>query len=182
MKNLISVLLWLPLSLSAQAQGTVNFVNRITGSLDQPIIFECGPIGGSSFLAGLYEGNSLIGAPVPFRTGTGAGYWNPAPDATRVTITLPGGTATLTVKAWDASGGAQTYFEALAAGRCTGSSFQFTVVTGGAGSPPGLPGDMLNFKSFSPAGVCPEPSAIILGLIGTTVLSFWRKRPASGGV
>lgn len=175
MKKLLTIAALVLAVHGAQAQGTINFLNRIPGSLDQPV-FDVGGttrLDGAGFLAGLYEGVNLIGAAVPFRSGTGAGYWNPAPDATRTsTATAPGGTATLTVKAWEASGGS-TYAAALAAGKKTGSSAPFTVVTGGAGAPPSLPGDMLNFKSFS---LVPEPSVLALGALGAVALLFRRRK------
>jgi len=175
MKKLLTIAALVLAVYGAQAQGTVNFNNRVTGVVDQPV-FDVGgttKLDGAGFLAGLYEGTTLLGTAVPFRSGTGAGYWNPAPDGTRSSlVTAAGGTATLTVKAWEASGGA-TYAAALAAGKKTGSSAPFTVVLGGAGSPPSLPADMASFKSFS---LVPEPSTIALGVLGAAVLLFRRRK------
>lgn len=173
MKKLLTVAALLVVAYSTQAQGTVNFVNR-GGGVDAPV-FDVGgttKLDGPAFLAGLYEGNTLLGAAAPFRTGTGAGYWNAAPDATRTTGVAAGANATLTVKAWEASGGA-TYAAALAAGKKTGSSDPVTVATGGAGSPPSLPAALTGLKSFS---LVPEPSTIALGALGAAVLLFRRRK------
>src|SRR4026207_860607 len=102
MKKLLAIAALVLAVYGAQAQGTVNFNNRVTGVVDQPV-FDVGgttKLDGAGFLAGLYEGTTLLGTAVPFRSGTGAGYWNPAPDGTRSSlVTAAGGTATLTVKA-----------------------------------------------------------------------------------
>lgn len=173
MKKLLTVAALLVVAYATQAQGTVNFNNR-TGGVDAPV-FDVGgtaKLDGAGFSAGLYEGTTLLGAAVPFRTGAGAGYWNPAPDGTRSTGAAPGANATLTVKAWEASGGA-TYAAALAAGKKTGSSDAITVATGGVGAPPSLPAVLTGLKSFN---LVPEPSTIALGALGAAVLLFRRRK------
>lgn len=134
---------------AAQSQGTVLFSNR-SGGVDVPLFGSDGTtrLEGLAWLAGLYEGEALLGSPAPFRTGPAAGYWNPAPDGTRVTSVLPGKEATLTVRVWESSGGGN-YAAALAAGKATGISEPFAVVTGGSGLPPVLPTPLVGLKSFA---------------------------------
>lgn len=173
MKKLLTVAALLVVAYATQAQGTVNFNNK-TGGVDSPV-FDVGgttKLAGPAFLAGLYEGDTLLGATAPFRTGIGAGYWNPAPDSSRATSVAPGANATLTVRAWEASGGAN-YAAALSAGKKTGKSDAVTVATGGAGSPPSLPAVLTGLKSFS---LVPEPSTIALGALGAAVLLFRRRK------
>lgn len=178
MKKLIAIAALVLAVAGAYAQGTVNFVNKTSGGIDAPVFDVDGTtkLTGSGFLAGLYNGESLVGDAVPFRTGTGAGYWNPAPSALRTLDSVaPGANATLTVRAWDASKGA-TYAAALAAGGKTGKSAAVTVATGGAGSPPSLAADLTGLKSFSLVAAVPEPSTIALAAIGAAALLYRRRK------
>lgn len=176
MKKLLTVAALLVVAYASQAQGTVNFNNRVSGVVDAPVFDVNGTtkLEGAAFQAGLYEGNNLVGAAVPFRTGAGAGYWNPVGGADRTTSVAPGAAVTLTVKAWEASGGA-TYAAAVAAGAKAGSSEAFTVTTGGAGSPPSLPANLVGLKSFSLTQV-PEPTTLALGALGAAALLFRRRK------
>jgi len=184
MKYALATLCAVLVTASSFAQGTVAFSNK-KGTVDAPVFIGTTGTGakaeGAGYVAQLYAGadaNSLapIGAAVPFRTGAGAGYWNPAPDAGRTIPTVaPGGTATIKVVAWNTAAGA-TYEQALAAGQA-GSSSVFTVVTGGAGSPPGLPTDLVGLTSFAiSAGAVPEPSVLALGAIGALGLLIRRRK------
>ena len=167
MKKLLTVAALLVAAYATQAQGTVNFNNRVSGVVDAPV-FDVGgttKLDGAGFSAGLYEGDTLVGAAVPFRTGAGAGYWNPVGGADRTTSVAAGANATLTVRAWEASGGA-TYAAAVAAGKKAGKSDAFTVATGGAGAPPSLPSNLAGLKSFQ--------------LLSRPGMSFWSHAVARG--
>lgn len=180
MKKLLAVAACVLAVMSAYAQGTVNFNNRVVGSLDAPVF----DVGGQSRLDGtsataptawaqLYAGPSAdalapIGAAVGFRTGSGIGYWNPAPDSTRTILTVaPGATAFVQVKAWKGAANS-TYDSAVE----RGVSPIFNVATGGAGAPPSLPGNMVGLTSFS---LVPEPSLLALGAIGAAALLLRRR-------
>ena len=156
-------------AVTAYAQGSVNFVNRVAGSVDAPV-FDVGgttKFAGPNAFAQLYAGplpTSLapVGDPIAFRTGTGAGYW-PSQERSIPTV-APGATAFIQVLTWkDAS----TYESASI--RC--ASCIFSVVTGGAGSPPSLPADLVGL-----AFCCvPEPSTLVLGLLGAGFLLLRRR-------
>jgi hypothetical protein len=150
---------------NAYAQGTIAFGNRVTGVLDAPVF----DVGGTVKLEGpamaqLYLGATPVGAPVAFRTGAGAGYWP------TTSVTLPGvaagAVAQVQVKAWkDAAS-----FEAAA---IKGESGVLSITTGGAGSPPTLPANLVGLTSFT---LVPEPSMIALGLLGAAGLMLRRRK------
>ena len=174
MKTLTLISLGLFAALSGFAQGTVDFRNRVPGIMDAPIFDMGWKIEGPNAWAQLWAGpwaDSLapIGAPCVFRTGTGAGYWNPAPDSTRTIPTVtPGTSAFVQVRIWYGGPGS-TYDSAW--DKCFGAIFN--VATGGAGSPPSLPGLLTGMQSF---GWVPEPSTVALGLIGGVLfLLRWRR-------
>jgi len=167
---------------SVSAQGTIDFRNRITGTLDIPVYGVGGTLlAGANFLAQLYYSATqtgsltpIVDAAAPFRTGTGAGYWNAGADSTRILPGIAAGSEVwLQVKAWDSTFGA-TYDIAKAAGGLWGDSTVFRVpVTGGGGLPPGPAAAMLQLQSFS---LVPEPSTIALGILGAVTLLFRRRK------
>jgi len=165
---------------SVCAQGTVNFLNRITGTLDVPIYLDRVGVGGTllsgaNFLATLYWSATQNGSfapivepPSAFRTGAGAGYWNAGADSTRVVGVLANNPVWLQVRAWDSTSGA-TYDIAKAAGGLWGDSNVFQVTTGG-----GIlaPANMTGLQSFA---LVPEPSTLALGILGAVALMFRRR-------
>jgi hypothetical protein len=167
---------------SVFAQGTIDFRNRITGTLDWPVYGIDGTLlSGANFLAQLYFATSATGSltavldpAAPFRTGTGAGYWNAGADSTRILPGIAAGSEVwLQVRTWDSTAGA-TYDIAKAAGGQYGDSFIFHVaVTGGGGTPPASPAAMLGLQSFT---LVPEPSTIALGVIGGLALLLRRRK------
>jgi hypothetical protein len=183
MKRILAGIACLALSVGAFAQGTVIFSNT-QSALGVPggaPVFDVGGVvrlEGAAYLAQLFAGpnaDSLQpwGASAsPFRTGTGAGFWNPGADSTRIIGNVaPGATATIVVRAWEAAGG--TSFDvAKAAGAKWGESAAFGVVTGGVGLPPSLPAPLVGLTSFS---LVPEPSTYALLALGAAAL-FLRRR------
>lgn len=151
---------------NAYAQGTVAFGNRVTGVLDAPVFdFGGARLAGPNAFAQLVVNGSPVGDPVAFRSGAGAGYWPTA------SVSVPGVAAGATaanvqVRAWKdaASYDAATF---------KGISAAFTVATGGAGSPPTLPGNLTGLTSFT---LVPEPSMIALGLLGAAALMLRRRQ------
>jgi len=178
MKKFLAIAAVVAATIAAQAQGTINFANRVSGSIDAKVLVTDGSaLAGTGFLAQLYVGSSAsslaaVGSPVPFRTGAAAGYVT----SSVVTTGLAGGaTASVALRAWDASTGAS--YEAA---KTKGSSAVLSIVLGGAGSPPSLPADLTGLTGFSlagsaPVGNVPEPSTIALGVIGAGAL-FLRRR------
>jgi len=183
MKKALIILSSMLVAVGAFAQGTVNFAARVTGVYDAPVFLDTvgGPnkASGAAYMAQLYAGPSAsalaaIGSPVPFLTGTGAGYWRSA--ALAIPSVAPGGTASVQIRAWAASAGA-TYEAALASGSGFGTSTPIlSVVTGGAGSPPSLPTDLAGLSSFAITGVVPEPSVLALGVLGGLALLIRRRK------
>ena len=78
------------------------------------------------------------------------------------------------VRAWRTAAGS---FDADNIGR--GQSALFAAVLGGASQdpnvPPATPANLLNLESFT-VGVIPEPSTLILGLLGAAVLVVFGRR------
>lgn len=164
MKKYLSVLTSLAATAIVIGQGTISFSNRFGNIVNAPVFDSNGvPLDGPGWRAGLYEGETMLGRWAPFRTGTGAGYWNPNPDSTRSASVVPGAEAVLTVRVWEASGG-DSYAQALAAGKRVGQSAPFSVTTGGAGSPPTLPARLVNLRSFS-VGATPSVAPSAPGLL-----------------
>jgi len=178
MKKFLAIAAVVAATIAAQAQGTVNFANRVPSSgIDAKVLGTDGTaLSGAGFMAQLYVGAnasslSAVGSPVPFRTGAAAGYIS----ASTITTGIAPGAASAAVRAWDASTGAS--YEAATV---KGSSAVLSIVLGGAGSPPSLPGDLTGLTGFSltgsaPVGNVPEPSTIALGVIGAGAL-FLRRR------
>jgi hypothetical protein len=170
---------------SGFAQGVVSNSNRdTTRGVDAPVFQGDGVTGlDSGYVAQLYGGADAgsmvaIGSIVPFRDGTGAGYWN-APLAERtegvaVAGVAAGGDATFQVFAWEA--GFASLGEAQAAGITTwGQSEIFTAAVGSpalAGPPavPAAPTALVGLTSFSLN--VPEPTTIALGLMGLGLVAL----------
>jgi hypothetical protein len=87
----------------------------------------------------------------------------------------PGANAVIELRAWDGTKGA-TYEAASAAGGgfYVGKSAQITIATGGSGTPPSLPANLVGLQSFAIA--VPEPSTIALGLLGAAALLIRRRK------
>jgi hypothetical protein len=174
MKKLLSIAALLAVALSASAQGTVTFVNRVSGTpLDAPVfdVDTVTRLAGSGFMAQLYAGTSAdsltaVGTPVPFRTGVAAGYVS-ATDV-QVPGIAGGATAFVAMRAWSTASGA-TY---EAAG-IRGSSAPIQITLGGAGSPPSTPASLTGLQSFS---LVPEPSTIALAVLGGLGLLLRRRK------
>jgi len=185
MKKLLIALACVAATVMVSGQGTIDVRNKATGpngSVDAPI-FDVDGITklGSSFLAQVYAGPAgniaPIGTAVPFRDGAGAGYYNAGAD---FLLPVPGvalgGTAEIQVRAWEAAAG--TYAAAAASTTFKfGSSTTFSLATGGAGSPAALPSALVGLTSFSVGlNAIPEPSTMVLGLLGAAALLIRRRK------
>ena len=169
---------------TSYAQGTVNFNNRVVGSVVAQVFAVDGVTGleGDAFTAQLFGGpqgtaadslTPLTPATV-FRTGAGAGFVVAA-GAVPVTGVAGGGTATLQLRAWDNMGGTLTSFDdAMAAGAAYGSSTPFDVAGLGdpSAQPPTTPPNLVGLTSFA---LVPEPSTFALLALGAGAL-FLRRR------
>lgn len=166
------------------ADGTIDVRNRNTGAgIDAPI-FDVGgatKLDGPNYVAQIFAGPvggslTAFGSKMPFRTGTGAGYYNYGADPTLTLTGLAAGAdAQVQVRVWESQ--YADFAAAQAAGGKYGSSAILTLKTGNAGTPPTLPTALTGLTSFSLAGgVIPEPSTIALGLLGATVLMLRRRK------
>jgi hypothetical protein len=183
MKHCLVTLAALLAAASTYAQGTLNFVNKITGTVDARVTYggaATPAVGGGAtpdamMVAQLWQTTGTagpVGDPIPFRnSGAGTGYWVGA------TRTLAGvaenASATVKVVAWSTALGA-TYEAAKAAGQGGfGESGPITVNTGGGLNPPGA---LVGLQAFNIAAIVPEPSIAALGLLGAGLLLIRRKK------
>lgn len=184
-KLLIAVALIAATGVQLFGQGTIDFRNRVTAAtppLNAPVYMRDGTtlLGDANYVAQLYYSATQTGsytpvtaAAAPFRTGAGAGYWNPGTDSTRLlTGITAGNTVWLEVRVWNSTLGA-TYDAARAAGSLWGESNPFSVVSGGGGVPPAVPAVMAGLTSFN---LVPEPTTIALGVLGLAGLLVIRRR------
>jgi hypothetical protein len=181
MKKLLLVGSLLLSGLMAFGQGTVLFNNRVSGVLDAPVFvgdLAGAKADGATYWGQLYAGPdagslAAVGAPVAFRTGAGAGYISGG--TVTIASVAPGANAVIELRAWDGTKGA-TYEAASAAGGgfYVGKSAQITIATGGSGTPPSLPANLVGLQSFAIA--VPEPSTIALGLLGAAALLIRRRK------
>lgn len=189
MRKLVIGLLVAGTSLSALAQGTVFFANRVAPNI--ALVSDQGgaPLSGSGFYAQLFAGTvaggegalTAVGTPVPFRTGSVAGTW------AGVGLTVPGvagsQAALLQVRAWANNGQTiATYDAAVAAGAAAGKSAVFTSLPLGdntvvpATLAPNIVGNPNALNNMQPFALVPEPSVIALGVLGVAGLLLRRRK------
>lgn len=154
--NAAAVLFSPPAILSVRAQearGTVYFAN-LGPEVDAPVFHADGitPLAGPAFVARLWAGPEVgsltpVGEVLPFRTGWQAGYWQRVDAVRTIPTVLAGEVAWVQVRAWEVAFG-ESYEEAIANGGAFGASDPFPVATGGGGSPPAVPADLVGLKSF----------------------------------
>jgi hypothetical protein len=184
MKQRLVGLLCVITAVGAFGQGTIDFRNRnttVTPNVDAPIsdIGGATRLSGAAFVAQLMVGATAtsltaVGTPSPFRTGTGAGYWDFGTDFTRTT-TLPAGSAAFfLIQVWEASAG--SYAAAVAGGFKHGQSNSGAaqpITLGNFGSPPSVPAALAGLQSFS---LVPEPTTYALMALGACALLFRRRK------
>jgi len=132
---------------------------------------------GSAYLAQLYWSATgaagsyvaVADAPVPFRDGAGAGYWNPtgntpqSSDSSRMVGVTAGSPVWLMVAVWNAAAGYSYESAREQAGGDTGESIPIRVISGGAGSPPSVPSPMIGLTTFWSYVCCYFPLYIANG-------------------
>jgi hypothetical protein len=169
-----------------QAQGTVNFAN-LGSNLNAQVHIDtlAGPLAGAGYMAQLLlrtGGGSLtpVGAPANFIGSTAPGYFNGG--VVTVSQVAPGASATFQVFAWDSASVITSYAQAIAAwngGMLRGGfSFPVTIATGSAGTPPLAPAQLTGLQPWALVGqtIIPEPSVVILSLLGAGALVLSRRR------
>lgn len=162
MKKVLLAALFVAASVGASAQGTVNFAN-VGGGVNAPV---SGPDGllGAGFTAQLQLADGTpVGAPAPFlANGLFSG------GARTIAGVAGGSTADLQVAAMNADGS------------IAGTSGVFSVSLGGGGTPPAPPAALAGLTAFTiGAGnvdPIPEPSTVILALLGGAALLLRRRK------
>jgi len=178
MKKLTATLLATTLvGLAAFAQGTVNFVNLGAG-LNAPVFLSDGTtkVGTTGFTAELMAGTSAANlASVATANFVAAGYFQGSPATVAIATVTPGTAAFLQVRVFSTASGSFAAAQTANLANTWGQSGVFSVVTGGAGSPPTTPAPLTGLTSFS-LNVIPEPSSLALAGLGAAALLVFRRR------
>lgn len=174
MKTITCSLFLLLTTLSASAQGTINFNNRVTvAGIDAPITFPLGGVRlrGPDFLGQLFvldpgsDSYEPVGGPTPFQSHPLlAGYINGG--NTIVPFIAPGNDATVVLRAWNAAAGS-IWSEVLGSPNgIYGQTAPITITLGGAGAPPSLPANLVGLDGH----LIPEPTTVALIVLGLGML------------
>jgi hypothetical protein len=179
MKRLIVTAALGLVAVGALAQGQFTFGNRNPLSppaIDAPVKNASGELcSGETYLAQAYvklQADTVwtpVGAAVPFRTGTRAGYIN------SVVVTTPyaGGTAVqVQMRAWEAIKGQATYPDYDAAFKGGAQYGESNIVPLNVAVAPNTPPDMNGLTGFT---LVPEPSTLALGVLGVAALLLRRR-------
>ncbi len=172
MKKLIITSILLLLAFSSQAQRVA--ATNINGTERMPVTDAQTGLGvGSDFSVALYAGADEASlAPVASGSFLAAGLFNLNDVDTGLAA---GATGFFQVKAWETAFGA-TYDEALGLGK-TGESnvFSMAVTTDVDGQPLPFASNLVQggLESFE---VVPEPSTIVLGVLGAAALALRRRK------
>jgi hypothetical protein len=172
------------LAASSYGQGTLFFSNK-HGTVDAPVLADAGgKISGPNYMAQLYAGPvggalAAIGDPAPFyptSVTAAQGYWKAA-DTTRIVPGVaPGAQAAVQILVYDSTKFATADLAKASLGSPgTGQSAVFNVTTGGVGTPPNLPQDLVGLTGFTVSTV-PEPTVLALGAIGGLALLLRRRK------
>jgi hypothetical protein len=171
MKKTILAIVSVIATVSVMAQGTINpsSTPSAIGSEQRITLQDGTPLEGDAYQVQIWVGTDAasiapVGETYSFLSGGGAGFFR-GTDAL-VVPNIPGGTeVTVVVQAFDA---ATPFIEGLSA--------PFTVKLGNeviAGAPPTLPANLVGLTAFS---LIPEPTTMVLSLLGASVLLLRRRR------
>lgn len=187
MKTILGLLAVAGVTASAMAQGEVDFRNHVSylgpDYYDRRIDTSFGqPLAGPDYAAQLFYGSSLdnllpvTNSPAPFRTGTGAGYWNPGVNPRRILHGfVAGDTVWMEVRIWNYSL-FPDWESAVASGQPQGRSCPFTYTIPSTNAHESA----FIMQNFSAAGWwdC-QPAMFPCVRVGDSlVISFYLPRPA----
>ena len=182
MKKLIATTLTSALlSVGAFAQGTINFQNVGPG-LNVPVNFSDGvtKASGGTYTIALLAGASANSLSQIATTtfSASAGYFLGGVQA--IPTVAPGGTAFIEIEVWNTTAGA-TFAAAQTSGQgnawaVSNGGTPFTVVTGGAGSPPSSPAVLTGLTAPFNLNAVPEPSTFALAGLGAAAMLIFRRR------
>ena len=161
MKKLLLAALCVAATLSASAQGTVSFAN-VGGGVNAPVSDADGNLLGAGFSAQLQLADGTnVGAPAPFlANGLFSG------GSRTIDGVASGSSADLQVAVLDGTGSV------------VGTSSSFAVTLGGGGVPPAPPSSLGGLTAFAigAAPAIPEPSTIVLAILGGAALLLRRRK------
>jgi hypothetical protein len=186
MKKTLITITALLAAAASYAQGSLNFTTKSGTAVDAPVLYQ--PATGApvtadaNFLGQLFWSNpgaaswAALGAPVPFRTGSGQGYIT-AGGVQTITGKFAGDKVDVQFRGWAAELGAS------APGSGQGSGYNSSILanlTLGGGkadpaAPPDTPALLAGLAGFTIPTV-PEPSFAALGLLGAGLLLIRRKK------
>jgi hypothetical protein len=182
MKKLLIAIAAVMITAATYGQGQVVFANKQTGVFDAPVtIKDSNPLTGpgAAYSAQLYlqgAGGTLTPlTPVATFRDAAAGATGNAALANRYWVAQnvdvpgvqPGANATFVIRAWQTALGS---YDAATAAR--GQSDPFVVAVGGGTLPPA---NLTTLQSFG-VTVVPEPSVIVLGVLGAAALALRRRK------
>lgn len=179
MKKLAIALCLTASVLTAMAQGTINFNNRVTvAGINAPVTYNGAGVLGPDYVGQLFVDNGgsyeAVGTPKAFQENALlAGYVNGG--NTIVPFVAPGADASVILRAWNAAAGSDWATASGAGNLISGESAPITITLGGAGAPPSLPANLTGLAGFQLVAV-PEPSTIALGVIGLAALALRRRK------
>jgi len=184
MKKVLLVAALIVSTVGAWGQAQVNFNNRVpAASINAPIFGSDGvtPAPFGSLWVQLYGGPggaaegslTAIGSAIKIGIGTSTGGYFSGGG-----VTIPpadinaSGVSALQVRAWDVN--SADYATAVGAGALNGKSGILQITPGVAPSPPA---NLTGLASFSvSSAVVPEPSSILLGLLGAATMLVCRRK------
>jgi MYXO-CTERM domain-containing protein len=174
MKKALVAIAALLISVSAYAQGQVNFNTHVGTSVDARVFNPDGTPAAAGAFGQLFivtgTGSTATYAPLldqaggatAFRTTTaGAGYLNGG----GATASSPAGTYNIVLRAWQGAAGS-TYDSAAVKGQSAPLSIALTEA-------PAIPGDLVGLQGFT---MTPEPTTLALGALGVGALLLYRRK------
>jgi len=178
MKKILLAIAALVIAVSAQAQGTLTFNNKVGTEVNAKVTKDGVGVAGTEYTAQLVlvGGNGSVTALTPtliFRTGAAAGYVSPATEEVVVGGVAAGSSGTFRMRAWNTAAGSYDAASTIA-GNWSGQSADFTVRLGG-GTLPGS--NLVGLQAFSVTLTpVPEPATIALLALGGAALLIRRRK------
>jgi hypothetical protein len=178
MKKILLAIAALVIAVSAQAQGTLTFHNKVGTEVNAKVTNDGVGVAGAEYTAQLVlvGGNGSLTALTPtaiFRTGAGIGYVSQPTEEVVVGGVAAGSSGTFRMRAWNTAAGSYAAASTIA-GNWSGQSAPFTVSLGG-GLLPGS--NLVGLQAFSVTLTpVPEPATIALLALGGAALLIRRRK------
>ena len=176
-------------NLSALAQGTILLQNFGAGFASAGVKDPSGVLiaaGSSQYTIELLAGTTAssvapFATPISTTTWVGAGYFGVGDPERVLPGFAPGSFPFFQIRAWNNTGGITSWAAALAAGKAYLPGPVFQLVAGGGlsglGNPAASPPVPASPLFGMPSGyTIPEPSTIVLGVLGAAALSLRRRK------